>query len=161
MLMPKRVKRRKQFRGTMTGKALRGNKITNGEYGIVALEPCWIKSNQIEAARIAMTRYTKRGGNDSSIIISVTEKGDKALISVKDFGIGIPRESISKIWERFYKTDVSRGKDKTGTGLGLSIVKEIITSHNEYIDVVSTEGVGTEFTFALPKAKGHAPSVWG
>ena len=62
MLMQKRVKRRKQFRGTMTGKALRGNKITNGEYGIVALEPCWIKSNQIEAARIAMTRYIKRGG---------------------------------------------------------------------------------------------------
>ena len=62
MLMPKRVKRRKQFRGTMTGKALRGNKITNGEYGIVALEPCWIKSNQIDAARIAMTRYIKRGG---------------------------------------------------------------------------------------------------
>lgn len=103
----------------------------------------------------------KFSNSDSSIIISVTEKGDKALISVKDFGIGIPRESISKIWERFYKTDVSRGKDKTGTGLGLSIVKEIITSHNEYIDVVSTEGVGTEFTFALPKAKGHAPSVWG
>ena len=62
MLMPKRVKRRKQFRGTMAGKALRGNKITNGEYGIVALEPCWIKSNQIEAARVAMTRYIKRGG---------------------------------------------------------------------------------------------------
>lgn len=60
--MPKRVKRRKQFRGTMTGKALRGNKITNGEYGIVALEPAWIKSNQIEAARIAMTRYVKRNG---------------------------------------------------------------------------------------------------
>ena len=62
MLMPKRVKRRKQFRGSMTGKALRGNKITSGEYGIVALEPAWIKSNQIEAARIAMTRYIKRGG---------------------------------------------------------------------------------------------------
>ena len=62
MLMPKREKRRKQFRGTMTGKALRGNKITNGEYGIVALEPAWIKSNQIEAARVAMTRYIKRGG---------------------------------------------------------------------------------------------------
>ena len=62
MLMPKRVKRRKQFRGSMAGKALRGNKITNGEYGIVAMEPCWIKSNQIEAARIAMTRYIKRGG---------------------------------------------------------------------------------------------------
>ena len=62
MLMPKRVKHRKQFRGSMRGKALRGNKITNGEYGLVALEPCWIKSNQIEAARIALTRYIKRGG---------------------------------------------------------------------------------------------------
>ena len=62
MLMPKRVKRRKQFRGSMRGKALRGNKITYGEYGIVATEPAWIKSNQIEAARVAMTRYIKRGG---------------------------------------------------------------------------------------------------
>ena len=62
MLMPKRVKRRKQFRGRMGGQALSGNKITYGDYGIVALEPCWIKSNQIEAARIAMTRYIKRGG---------------------------------------------------------------------------------------------------
>jgi len=60
--MPKRVKRRKQFRGSMAGKALRGNVISNGEFGLVATEPCWIKSNQIEAARIAMTRYTKRGG---------------------------------------------------------------------------------------------------
>ena len=62
MLMPKRVKRRKQFRGTMKGKALRGNTISNGELGIVAMEPAWIKSNQIEAARIAMTRHIKRGG---------------------------------------------------------------------------------------------------
>ena len=62
MLMPKRVKRRKQFRGTMRGKATRGNTISYGEYGIVAVEPGWIKSNQIEAARIAMTRHTKRGG---------------------------------------------------------------------------------------------------
>ena len=62
MLMPKRVKRRKQFRGSMRGKASRGNKINYGEYGIVAMEPCWIKSNQIEAARIALTRYTKRAG---------------------------------------------------------------------------------------------------
>ena len=62
MLMPKRVKRRKQFRGSMRGKALRGNTISNGEFGIVALAPAWIKSNQIEAARVAMTRYIKRGG---------------------------------------------------------------------------------------------------
>ena len=62
MLMPKRVKHRKQFRGSMAGKATRGNKISNGEYGIVAMEPAWIKSNQIEAARVAMTRYVKRTG---------------------------------------------------------------------------------------------------
>ena len=62
MLMPKRVTRRKQFRGSMRGKALRGNKITYGEYGIVATEPAWITANQIEAARVAMTRYIKRGG---------------------------------------------------------------------------------------------------
>ena len=62
MLMPKRVKRRKQMRGRLKGRALRGNKITYGDYGIVALERSWITSNQIEAARIAMTRYIKRGG---------------------------------------------------------------------------------------------------
>ena len=62
MLMPKRVKRRKVFRGRMTGKATRGNTLTNGSYGIIATEPCWIKSNQIEAARIALTRYTRRDG---------------------------------------------------------------------------------------------------
>ncbi len=62
MLIPKRVKHRKQFRGTMRGKAQRGNTIAYGEYGLVAAEPAWIKSNQIEAARVAMTRYIKRGG---------------------------------------------------------------------------------------------------
>ena len=62
MLMPKRVKYRRQQRGRMKGKAMRGNTITNGSYALVATEPAWIKSNQIEAARIAMTRYTKRGG---------------------------------------------------------------------------------------------------
>ncbi len=62
MLMPKRVKRRKQMRGRMTGKALRGNKLAYGDYGLVATEPAWIKSNQIEAARVAMTRFIKRGG---------------------------------------------------------------------------------------------------
>ena len=62
MLMPKRVKFRRVQRGRLTGKALRGNKVTSGTYGLVALEPAWITSNQIEAARIAMTRYVKRGG---------------------------------------------------------------------------------------------------
>ena len=62
MLMPKRVKHRKQFRGSMAGKANRGTKVTYGEWGLITTEPCWIKSTQIEAARVAMTRYVKRGG---------------------------------------------------------------------------------------------------
>ncbi len=62
MLLPKRVKYRRVHRGRMTGKAYRGNKISYGDFGLVALEPAWITANQIEAARIAMTRYTKRGG---------------------------------------------------------------------------------------------------
>ena len=62
MLMPKRTKYRKQIRGNMKGKATRGNKVTYGEFGLVATEPCWIRSNQIEAARVALTRYIKRGG---------------------------------------------------------------------------------------------------
>lgn len=62
MLMPKRVKHRKQFRGSMSGKPTRGTTLANGDFGLVALEPAWIKSNQIEAARVAMTRYIKRGG---------------------------------------------------------------------------------------------------
>ena len=77
MLMPKRVKYRRVQRGRMKGKAMRGNTVTNGEYGLVALEPAWIKSNQIEAARIAMTRYIKRGGEGWIKILPdkpVTEK---------------------------------------------------------------------------------------
>lgn len=89
----------------------------------------------------------------SYIYIETTEKHGKVFVSVKDTGEGIPKESIKKIWERFYKTDPSRGKDKKGTGLGLAIVKEIIQAHNENINVVSTEGVGTEFTFSLQKSK--------
>lgn len=88
---------------------------------------------------------------DSTIKVTSEEKGSKVLISVKDHGIGIPKDSIKKIWERFYKTDSSRGKDKKGTGLGLSIAREIIISHNENINVVSTEGVGTEFIFSLQR----------
>ena len=90
--------------------------------------------------------------NDSSITVEVTTKNDKIFVSVKDHGIGISRKEINKIWERFYKSDLSRGKDKKGTGLGLSIVKEIIQAHDEHINVISTEGVGTEFIFSLSKA---------
>ena len=88
---------------------------------------------------------------DSVVTIETTERGDKIYTSVKDDGIGIPRTSLNKIWERFYKSDLSRGKDKKGTGLGLAIVKEAILAHGENINVVSTEGVGTEFIFSLPR----------
>lgn len=90
--------------------------------------------------------------NDSTIKIETTERGSKVFVSVKDHGIGIPKDSLKLIWDRFYKTDLSRGKDKHGTGLGLSITREIIHSHGENINVVSTEGVGTEFIFSLPAA---------
>lgn len=90
---------------------------------------------------------------NSSIKIETIERSNKLLISVKDSGIGIPADSIKLIWNRFYKTDLSRGKDKKGTGLGLSITKEIIQSHNENINVISTEGIGTEFIFTLEKSK--------
>lgn len=88
--------------------------------------------------------------HDSSIRIETHVKNEKVFVSVRDSGIGIPKEAIGKIWERFYKTDLSRGKDKRGTGIGLAIVKEIIQAHGENINVISTEGVGTEFIFTLP-----------
>lgn len=95
----------------------------------------------------------KFSNTNSQIIIRLYNKGDKQYCSVKDFGMGIPSDSIDKIWQRFYKTDLSRGRDKTGSGIGLAIVKEIIMAHNETIDVISTEGVGTEFVFSLKKSK--------
>lgn len=92
----------------------------------------------------------KFSDTDSRIVIETTTRNEKVFVSVKDFGIGIPKDSQNKIWERFYKTDLSRGKDKKGTGLGLSIVREIIHAHKQNINVISTEGVGTEFIFTLP-----------
>lgn len=93
----------------------------------------------------------KFSSSESMITIETTEKGDKVFVSVKDRGIGIPKGSIPKVWDRFYKSDLSRGKDKKGTGLGLAIVKEIIQAHGENINIISTEGVGTEFIFSLTK----------
>ena len=94
-------------------------------------------------------KFSHPGG---TIYIQTSLRREKVFISVKDNGIGIPKESQKKIWDRFYKSDTSRGKDKKGTGLGLAIVKEIIQSHGENIDVISTEGVGTEFIFSLSRS---------
>ena len=90
---------------------------------------------------------------DSVIKIETTERKNKIFVSVKDSGIGIPKDDLKMIFDRFYKSDLSRGKDKKGTGLGLSIVKEIISAHGEHINVISTEGVGSEFIFSLPVAE--------
>lgn len=87
--------------------------------------------------------------HDSVIRVETSLKKNKLFVSVKDTGIGIPKDDLKLIWDRFYKSDLSRGKDKKGTGLGLSIVKEIINSHGEHINVISTEGVGSEFIFSL------------
>jgi Signal transduction histidine kinase len=88
--------------------------------------------------------------NNSTIYIETTSSHNKLFTMIRDSGIGISRSDQNKIWERFYKSDTSRGKDKKGTGLGLAIVKDIINAHKENIDVISTEGVGTEFIFSLP-----------
>ena len=91
---------------------------------------------------------------NSDVNINVMEKGDKVLVSIKDSGVGINKDDLKKIWDRFFKTDPSRGKDKKGTGLGLSITKEIISAHDENVNVISTEGVGTEFIFTLQRTEG-------
>ena len=93
----------------------------------------------------------KFSNDNSSITLETTVNHGKVFVSVKDHGSGIPKESLSRIWDRFYKIDVSRGKDRKGTGLGLAIVKEIINAHKQNINVISTVGVGTEFIFTLEK----------
>ena len=100
-----------------------------------------------------LSNAIKFSPDHSTITIETTEKNGKIFVSVKDHGIGIPKSSLNKIWERFYKIDRSRGKDQKGTGLGLAIVKEIISAHGQHINVISTEGVGSEFIFTLEKAK--------
>lgn len=100
-----------------------------------------------------MDNAIKFSHNDSIIRIETSMKKNKLFVSVKDTGIGIPKEDLKLIWDRFYKSDLSRGKDKKGTGLGLSIVKEIITAHGEHINVISTPGEGSEFIFSLSPAE--------
>ena len=90
--------------------------------------------------------------DSSSIEIESDIRHGKVFVSVRDHGIGIPRDSLNKIWERFYKTDTSRGRERKGNGLGLAIVKEILNQHGQNITVISTEGVGTEFIFSLDPA---------
>lgn len=140
------------FEGTCTAKRI----------SIDLLFSDWYSYVYADVGRIQQVLYNlidnaiKFSPPDSTITIETTAKYEKIFVSVRDTGIGIPRDSLKKIWERFYKTDLSRGKDKKGTGLGLSIVKEIIQLHGENINVISTEGVGTEFIFSLSKSSDKA-----
>lgn len=96
-------------------------------------------------------KFSKKGGH---IKITVSELNHgKVSISIKDNGIGIPKSKQNRIWERFYKVDNSRGKDKKSHGIGLALTKEIIHAHNEQITLISTENVGSEFIFTLTKPK--------
>ena len=97
MLMPKRTKFRKVQRGRMTGKAMRGNKVNQGDYGLVALEPAWITSNQIEAARVAMTRYTKRSGQVWIKIFPDKPVSKKALGVRMGSGKGAPEYWVAVV----------------------------------------------------------------
>ena len=137
------------FEGTCKNKHITINLVLSGECLYVSADKGRIEQvlyNLIDNA----IKFSKA---DSSIRIETSEKNETIFVSVKDSGIGIPKDNLKLIFDRFYKTDLSRGKDKKGTGLGLSIVKEIINAHHENINVISTVDVGTEFIFTLPKSK--------
>lgn len=137
------------FEGTCTAKKISFELLLTSKH----LNVCADRRKIQQVLYNLMDNALKFSPPDSSIIIETTEINDKAFVSVKDYGEGISKENLNKIWERFYKSDTSRGKDKKGTGLGLAIVKEIVQAHNEHINVISTEGVGTEFIFSLPKPR--------
>lgn len=134
------------FEGTCTKKKITIELLFETETAIV----CGDEDKIQQVLYNLIDNAIKFSPNNAVIHIKTEEKNDKLYTSVKDHGIGIPAESLNRIWERFYKSDASRGKDKKGTGLGLSIVKEIITAHNENITVASTTDAGTEFIFTLP-----------
>lgn len=134
------------FEGRCNEKGISFDLILTGEELLVRADMSKIQ----QVLHNLIDNAVKFSHHNSSISIETRVKNEKVLISIKDSGIGIPADSVKKIWDRFYKTDLSRGKDKKGTGLGLSIVKEIIQAHQENINVISTEGVGTEFIFTLP-----------
>lgn len=133
------------FEGTLLKKKLSIDLVLTGDQMLVEADMSKIQ----QVLYNLMDNAIKFSNYDSVIKIETTQKRNKVFVSVKDSGIGIPKDSLKLIWDRFYKTDLSRGKDKKGTGLGLSITKEIIKAHKENINVISTEGVGTEFIFSL------------
>lgn len=134
------------FEGTCNKKSIKLQLLLTGEQLYVRADMGKIQ----QVLYNLLDNAIKFSHENSSIKIETTEKKNKLYVSVKDYGIGIPKEELKLVWDRFYKSDASRGKDKKGTGLGLSITKEIIHSHGENINVVSTLDAGSEFIFTLP-----------
>lgn len=131
--------------------------VVAGNSGKYVGEPLYVDGDQEKIHQVLVNlieNAIKFSYEDTIIYIRTSVKKNKVFISVRDTGIGIPKDDLNSIWDRFYKSDHSRGKDKSGTGLGLSICKEIITAHKETIDVVSTEGAGSTFSFRLPLSQG-------
>lgn len=123
---------------------------------VLAEKEIWVSADKSKIQQVLhnlIDNAIKFSNNNNLIVVTVSEINDKIMVSVKDFGIGIPKQSLSQVWERFYKTDLSRGKDKKGTGLGLSITKQIINAHGESIRVFSKVSEGTEFKFTLKRVE--------
>ena len=137
------------FEGTCSNKGISIDLLLFGEEVLVHADESKIQ----QVLYNLLDNAIKFSHHDSVIKIETSEKHNKLFVSVKDSGIGIPKDDLKFVFDRFYKSDLSRGKDKKGTGLGLSIVKEIIRAHEQNINVISTEGVGTEFIFSLQMAK--------
>lgn len=136
------------FEGQCKAKQVQIQLVTN-------LSTCIVQADNTKIEQVVYNlidnaiKFSKQGG---IIKITISElNNNKVSISIKDNGIGIPKSKQSRIWERFYKVDNSRGKDKKSHGIGLAITKEIIHAHNEQINLISTENVGSEFIFTLTK----------
>ena len=137
------------FEGTCLSKSISLDLILTGDVLLVHADETKIQ----QVLYNLLDNAIKFSHHNSSIKIETTERRSKIFVSVKDQGIGIPKDEQKYVFDRFYKSDLSRGRDKKGTGLGLSITKEIIMAHNEHINCISTEGVGTEFVFSLPESE--------
>lgn len=117
-------------------------------------QPIWVMADKFRIRQVLVNlivnsvRYGKENGKTS---IKISDAGEKRIVEVADSGIGIPKEHLPRIFERFYRADKSRSREQGGTGLGLSIVKHVLEAHGQTISVMSTEGAGSVFSFTLKK----------
>lgn len=127
-------------------------KIINGKNIPAIVFADWLRIRQVLTNLISNAiKYTDEGGE---VEISLENKVENVKVKIKDNGVGIPKEDLKRVFERFYRVDKSRSREKGGTGLGLAIVKHILEGHNSIIEVMSEEGKGSTFEFSLQKGKG-------